>query len=199
VTKVKICGLSTVEAVQTVNQIQADLAGFVFAPSKRQVNFDQAQQLRQVLEPSIAAVGVFVTPDLALISRLAQTATIQIVQLHGPQDQAVTDRIHQLGLRVTQVLHPGDTLTTTPDYVMFDGVHPGSGQRIAWQDITQMHQPTFLAGGLTPANVETAIERVHPDFVDVSSGVETNGIKDPTKIIEFTRRAHHAGNENNNY
>ena len=66
-TKVKICGLSTVEAVQTVNQIQADLAGFVFAPSKRQVNFDQAQQLRQVLEPSIAAVGVFVTPDLAFI------------------------------------------------------------------------------------------------------------------------------------
>lgn len=193
-TKVKICGLHTIAAVETANQIHADLAGFVFAKSRRQVDFELAKQLRAALAPQIEAVGVFIEPDLPLITKLAQSNVVQIIQIHGAQDQATIDQIHQLGLRVTQVIHPGTPLITKPDYVMFDGVNPGSGQAIDWAGVQQVDQPVFLAGGLTPDNVVTAIERVHPEYVDVSSGVETNGQKDPNKIIEFTRRAHHARN-----
>lgn len=191
-TKVKICGLTTQEAITAVNEIHADLAGFVFAASKRQVSLTKAKQLRQLLAQEIDAVGVFVEPDLDLITQLADQAIIQIVQIHGPQNDNVIKKIQQMGLRVTQVLNPGDQLVTTPDYVMFDGRHPGSGHQISWSDIPTVTQPFFLAGGLNPINVADAINQVHPDFVDVSSGVETNGKKDPTKIIEFTRRAHYA-------
>lgn len=186
------------DAVQAVNQIHADLAGFVFAKSRRQVSIDQARQLRESLDHQIPTVGVFIEPDLELIQQLADQHIINIIQIHGEQNQSTINSIHEMHLKVTQVLHPGQTLLTEPDYVMYDGINPGSGHQIDWDNIAQVRQPFFLAGGLDPANVETAINQVHPDFVDVSSGVETDGHKDPAKIIEFTRRAHYARNEARN-
>ncbi|WP_137596869.1 phosphoribosylanthranilate isomerase [Paucilactobacillus kaifaensis] len=194
-TKVKICGLKTLADVAAVNDAQPELAGFVFAPSQRQISTKQAQLLRQNLSAAIQAVGVFVNPTLAQIKPLIEKGIIQLVQLHGVQDQKLITQLQQLGVKVIQAVQLETELVTNPDYVMFDGRQPGSGTVIDWHKITKPEQPLFLAGGLTPTNVIDGIETVIPAFVDVSSGVETNGKKDATKIMQFTRRAHYARNE----
>lgn len=194
-TKVKICGLKTLADAAAVNAAQPELAGFVFAPSRRQIDITQAQTLRQSIDANIQTVGVFVEPTLAQIKPLILEDIIQLVQLHGNQNQELVARLQQLGVKVIQAIQLGTELVTKPDYVMIDGRHPGSGKTIAWDQIIKPQLPLFLAGGLTPANVVTAIETVAPDFVDVSSGVETKGHKDATKIMQFTRRAHYAGNK----
>lgn len=194
-TKVKICGIHNLETIQTLNEAKPDLVGFVFAPSKRQVNLAEALQMRAMLDPQIETVGVFVNPTLAEVEPIVAAHAISVVQIHGTQDAQLVNAIRNLGVKVTQVLHVGDELAVTPDYIMYDGTQPGSGQTIDWQAVKTSQFPTFLAGGLDAANVETAITTADPDFVDVSSGVESDGQKDNTKIREFIRRARHARNE----
>lgn len=194
-TKVKICGLKTIADVQAVNDAQPELAGFVFAQSKRQVTATQAANLRAQLDSNIDAVGVFVNPTLAEIKPLLSSHTIQLVQIHGQQNQQLVAQLRQLGTKVIQAIQPGEQLKVTADYVMYDGRKPGSGTTIDWQTIDEEQRPFFLAGGLTPDNIETAITTVLPDFVDVSSGVETDGHKDAMKIMKFTWRAHNARNK----
>jgi len=194
-TKVKICGLRTNADVVAVNEAKPELAGFVFAPSKRQITAKQALFLRQNMNEDIQTVGVFVNPTLEQVLPLLKSDIIQLVQLHGQQNQMLITKLQQAGVKVIQAIQTDAKLITKPDYVMYDGRKPGSGNVIDWQKINQSEQPLFLAGGLTPANVVQAIAVVKPDFVDVSSGVETDGHKDTTKIIQFTRRAHYARNE----
>jgi phosphoribosylanthranilate isomerase len=191
-TKVKICGIHSLTTVPILNELQPDLVGFVFAKSKRQVQLQEALTIKQELSPTIKTVGVFVNPTFDQIVPLIEQQVIELVQLHGRQDQDLVEQIQKMGVQVTQVIHVTDHLTTTPDFVMYDGQQPGSGQKIDWDLIQTNRQPFFLAGGLTPDNVQQAIQTVQPDYVDVSSGVETDGQKDPEKIRQFIRRARNA-------
>ena len=185
--KVKICGLMTAKDVAKVNYAQPDLAGFVFAKGRHQIDLQTAQNLRQKLAPRIKAVGVFVDESFALIQAAYQTKAIDLVQLHGPENRVLTQRIQADGIPVIQVFEQLD-LTSPADYLMVDSGQ-GSGKTLAWYSFPQVDKPIILAGGLTPDNVQRAIQLTGADIADVSSGVETNQQKDLQKIKQFIENA----------
>lgn len=188
-TKVKICGLSTPEAVQTAVEAGADYIGFVLAPSRRQVSLRQARDLSQLIPSNIAKVGVFVNPTTADVLDAIETIGLDVVQIHGLTESSSLD-LDSLPVPVIMAIQV-DKLSQpyhqTMDYLLFDALIAGSGQTFDWSvlDISNLSTPVFIAGGLTEENVFLAIERFRPYAVDVSSGVETNGQKDSKKIRNF--------------
>lgn len=184
--KIKICGLRREEDAQFVNDARPDLAGFVFAPSKRQIKLKQAIRLRQLISDDIPTVGVFVDAPLVEMVDAVKSGAISIVQLHGGEDETVVAALQSNGIPVIKVTRE----TTQANYQMVDS-GKGSGVPLDWNQIVkQPHKPLFLAGGLNTTNIIEAIEKVAPDFVDVSSGAETKGIKDFDKINELVKLAH---------
>jgi phosphoribosylanthranilate isomerase len=192
-TKIKICGLSRLDDIAAVNAARPDYIGFVFAESKRQVDFETARALKQALDPGIAAVGVFVNHPVAEISALAAAGIIDIIQLHGDEDEATVRLLQtQTGLPVIRALRissPADIKETAADYRLFDTYDPsqygGSGAVFNWDLLQAITGDFFLAGGLNSSNVAAAIQQVNPYCVDISSGVETDGVKDRDKIIQI--------------
>ena len=195
-TKVKICGLSRAADIEAVNYAMPDYIGFVFANSRRQITPELAAQLKSRLHPDIVAVGVFVDAPIAQIKTLVQSGTIGAVQLHGTED---IQYLRQLALeleapilKAVTVMQKGDAQRwdhSPASYLLLDNGAGGTGQRFDWDLIGKPDTPYFLAGGLDAQNVTEAIKRVSPFAVDVSSGVETGGVKDHKKINTFIRRA----------
>lgn len=187
--KVKICGLMRLQDIQAVNAAEADFAGFVFASSRHQISLTTALQLRQHLNRNIPTVGVFVNESADDILASYHAGAIDIAQLHGKSTPAEIARLQAAGLKVIQVFERQSIdLTSQADYLMVDS-GKGSGQVLNWQAIPEIDRPLILAGGLTPTNVNRAVRIVHPNIIDVSSGVETNQLKDPTKITKFIKNA----------
>ena len=235
--KVKICGLRRMADIEAVNLALPDYIGFVFAPSRRQVDRETAARLKEKLDPRIETVGVFVNAEIETIGLLYQQGVIDLAQLHGdedgsyieklreicnchvvksigignavprlPQDLALPHRPEALGhgqgfgikdtplpleqqqtLPQTSLGHPSDV----PDYLLFDtlaAARGGTGKAFYWA-LLQGYRglPYFLAGGLHSENVLDALAVLSPYCVDVSSGVETEGVKDSAKIEEFVR------------
>ncbi|MDD3307381.1 MAG: phosphoribosylanthranilate isomerase [Acetobacterium sp.] len=192
-TKIKICGLSRMEDIEAVNAAQPDYIGFVFAASKRQVDMATARTLKQALDPGIETVGVFVNHPVAEIIALAEQNIIDIIQLHGDEDEATVRLLQtQTGLPVIRALRissPADIQATAANYRLFDTYDPsqygGSGAAFNWDLLQGVTGDFFLAGGLNIDNIAAAIQQVRPYCVDLSSGVETDGFKDREKIIEI--------------
>lgn len=191
--KVKICGLRRLQDVQAANSCMPDYAGFVFAPGRRQVDPETAAVLRRNLRPEIPAVGVFVNQSLEYISRLVEKGMIQMVQLHGEEDEVEIARVkNRCGCPVIKAVGVGRSLPVLPqaaDFLLFDTFSPargGTGTAFDWKLLeTQRGTPCFLAGGLQLENALQAVKTVNPFCVDVSSGVETDGWKDPEKMKAF--------------
>ena len=162
-TKVKICGLSTAEAVETAIQAGADYIGFVFAKSKRQISLEQA---------------------------IAQVP-LDIVQIHGTFDEALIPKISVPVIRAIQLSAQESQVSSQADYLLFDAPVAGSGQTFDWDLLKdqKIQQDFFIAGGLTVDNVRQARETFQPYALDVSSGVETDGRKDIEKIKAFIEGA----------
>lgn len=191
-TKIKICGLFRPVDIDYVNQLRPDYAGFVFAEgSSRTVSSEQARVLSARLVPSIRRVGVFTTSPLATILGLVKTGVIQMVQLHGPLHDPRIAALQAIHVPVIQAVTPADSQRSRADYPLLDNQLPGSGRPLPWSAIQRPKQPFFLAGGLTPDNVQQAIKILRPTVIDVSSGVETNHVKDPIKIKAMIRSVHH--------
>lgn len=189
-TKVKICGLSTTEAVETAVSAGADYIGFVFAPSKRQVTLEQAAELAKFIPSHIQKVGVFVSPSRAELLEAIEKVGLDLVQIH---DQVADDLFENLpcaSIQALQVDGNGQVSNSQADYLLFDAPVAGSGQTFDWGrlDTTELAQPFFIAGGLNEDNVARAIQHFSPFAVDVSSGVETDGQKDHEKIRRFIER-----------
>lgn len=198
-TKIKICGLKTLEDIEAVNRWKPDYAGFVFAPSRRQVTPETAVRLRKALDKEILAVGVFVNAPIEEIVRLADSGVIQIIQLHGDEDgsymEALKARTEAPVIKAVPVKNKEDILVTQKlpcEYLLLDTYYRdsrgGKGQTFDWEMIPPMEKPWFLAGGLTPENVEQALKATRPFGVDVSSGVELSGKKDQGRIREFIEK-----------
>ncbi|MFD1125360.1 phosphoribosylanthranilate isomerase [Lentilactobacillus raoultii] len=186
---VKICGLMRPEDIFAVNQVDADFAGFVFAPSRHQVSLEKALALKELLKPEIKTVGVFVNESVDEMLAIYHAGAIDIAQLHGKSTPTEISQLKQAGLGVIQVFERQTVDTTSPaDYLMVDS-GKGSGQLLDLTRIPHLNRSLILAGGLTPQNVSRAIQIVRPDIVDVSSGVETNGHKDAQKINQFVKNA----------
>lgn len=181
--KIKICGIFRPEDIIFVNESLPDYIGFVFAKSKRQVSFLQAKALKAKLNCQIQAVGVFVDEDLAVVQKAVDEKIIDIVQLHGNETD---DYIEKIKAPVIKAHRMGDKISETADFLLFDAAIAGSGQTFDWTQIPKTEKPFFIAGGIDIHNVNQA-KLFHPFGIDISSGVETEGIKDKNKIKEIVR------------
>lgn len=196
-TLVKICGLTRLEDVEAVNALMPDMAGFVFyRPSRRCVSGDAARELGSGLSPSIIKVGVFVDEDPLVIADLVGSGIIDAVQLHGVEDGAYIHGLRRLVdvpiIKTFLVRGPRDigaANRSDADCVLLDA-GMGSGMTFDWSLLDGMERDYILSGGLNPGNIRDAVEMLHPYGVDVSSGVETDGRKDPSKMSAFLRTVH---------
>ena len=189
-TKVKICGLSNIEAVETAVSAGADYIGFVFAPSKRQVTLEQAAELAKFIPSHIQKVGVFVSPSRVELLEAVDKVGLDFVQVHGQVVDKLFENLPCASIQAVQVDGNGHVPNSQADYLLFDAPVAGSGQTFDWGqlDTTELAQPFFIAGGLNEDNVARAIQHFSPFAVDVSSGVETDGQKDHEKIRRFIER-----------
>lgn len=201
-TKIKICGLTREEDIACVNNLSPDYIGFVFAKSKRQVTLEQAQRLKCLLSPSILSVGVFVNKPLEALLDDTKRGVIDLIQLHGDEDEAYIYALKaKTELPIIKVLRVKDgdhlqkdlkALEGLPiDYILLDkhleNSYGGGGEHFDWRYLEAIKQPYFLAGGISIHNIEEALKN-KPYAVDVSSGVETQGIKDPIKIEQIIKK-----------
>ena len=194
-TKVKICGLQEQEHVKTAVHAGADAIGFVFAPSKRRVSIEQAQQLAKHVPQGVLKIGVFVNPTPAELKEAVERVPLDYVQYHGEETPAFIQEQGYPAIKALSIREKEDVQVAANyqvDYYLFDApgteFKGGSGHTFDWTLLEQVGIPKeklLLAGGLNVDNIEAAITDVGPFMVDVSSGVETNGSKDSTKIQAF--------------
>ncbi len=192
-TRIKFCGMRSSEDIETANNIGCDYVGFVFAKkSKRFVPEETAAELKKALNPEIKAVGVFVDEEPQTVARLLNTGVIDIAQLHGREEEDYIRELRNLTenkpvIKAFRIASKEDVRAaneSTADLVLADA-GAGEGKTFDWSLLSEMKRPYLLAGGLGPENVEEAIQEIRPYGVDVSSGIETDGIKDPEKMRKF--------------
>ncbi|MDR0500158.1 MAG: phosphoribosylanthranilate isomerase [Coriobacteriales bacterium] len=186
--KVKICGLSRIEDIVALNAALPDYAGFVFVPSKRQISFKQAKILRELLDASILAVGVFINSAIEDIAKLFNDGVIQIAQLHGNEDASYIGRLKTLCPKMPII--KAYRQVTGASYLLLDNLKPGSGKPLSMtsaelaKTIALSQLPVFVAGGINLNTVQDVL-LAKPYAIDVSSGVEVDGKKDAQKILEL--------------
>ena len=196
-TQIKLCGISRMCDIEAVNQIKPEYIGFVFAKkSRRYVSPEVAAQLKAALLPDIQTVGVFVDEPVEQVADLYRQGIIDIAQLHGREDENYIHKLKTLcGCPVIKAFTVQNIINETcvdieaienccADYVLLDS-GAGSGETFAWNLIQHVKRPYFLAGGLNVENVDRAIDTLHPFAVDVSSGIETDKVKDKAKMEAF--------------
>ena len=191
-TKIKFCGLTGDCDIDAANELRPEYVGFVFAPkSKRYVTPERAAELKRRLADGIKAVGVFVNDNLYHVAELLNRGVIDIAQLHGSEDEEYIGQLRQLtgkpvirAFRIKTAEDIAEAEKCTADHVLLDS-GAGTGEVFDWKLIKNMKRPYFLAGGLSPDNVENACEQLTPYAVDVSSGIETDGVKDKAKMAAF--------------
>ena len=186
--KIKICGLFRDEDIDYANQVRSDYVGFVFAPSRRQISKEQAEKFKQQLLPSIQTVGVFVNAPVEEVIAYLMDGIIDIAQLHGDETEediryikAVTKSQVIKAVKVQCSQEVEAWLDSEADYLLFDS-GAGSGKIFDWQLLGDVNRDFFLAGGLQPDNLDEAMKRVPAFAMDLSSGVETDGVKDLAKM-----------------
>ncbi|MBQ6618760.1 MAG: phosphoribosylanthranilate isomerase [Thermoguttaceae bacterium] len=191
-TKIKLCGLTRIEDVLTANELMPEYIGFVFAPkSRRAVTREMAEALRARLALGILAVGVFTDSPPETVAGMLESGLLDVAQLHGHEDEQYIARLRKLtdkplirAFRVACRSDAQEAEKSSADFVLLDA-GAGEGRTFAWEHAEGVQRPYFLAGGLTPENAVSALERLRPYALDVSSGIETGGRKDPIKMRAF--------------
>ena len=198
-TKVKICGLFRPEDIKYANKLKPDYMGFMFyKKSSRYVSPEQAKELKQMLNPEIVAVGVFVNEPIEFIADLVEQKIIEMVQIHGDEDAAYIAELHErISVPIIKAVRVKDASSFDGlenyacDYFLFDtykkGMYGGTGERfnLTLGDEKRIGKKYFVAGGLDATTVGEVLEHTYAMGVDVSGGVETNGLKDENKIAAF--------------
>ena len=197
-TKVKICGLTSPAEARYLNENHVDFAGMVlfFPKSKRNISIEQAKEIMAALDASIKRVAVVVSPSIEQIRQI-EAAGFDYVQIHGEIPETETEAEAAIAIPILKAFNVSD-MDSYEKYhndsriagYVFDAIEPGSGKTFDWKlvdNIPRDEKLLLLAGGLNPDNVRMAIEAVHPDGVDVSSGVENDDKagKNPDKIHDF--------------
>lgn len=194
-TKIKLCGMQRPQDIDLANALSPDYVGFVFANGRRRcISEETAALFRSRLSPAITPVGVFVDNDLQTVARLLGKHIISVVQLHGHEDEAYINRLRTLTdrpiIQVFRIESESDiekARNSSADLVTLDSGIGGTGTAFDWSLIRDFGRPFILAGGLTAENVREAILRLRPYGVDVSSGIERDGVKDREKAESFIR------------
>ena len=192
-TKIKICGLRRREDILAVNEAKPDYCGFIieFPSSFRSVTADEVRELVKELDPEIRPVGVFVNAPMELVRTLLDDGTLALAQLHGQEDESYirelktyTDKLIIKAFSIKTEADIKKAVRSEADYILLDQGAGGTGETFDWSLVPAIKRPWFLAGGLGCENLESAIHLLHPWAVDLSSSVETDGHKDPDKILE---------------
>ena len=204
--KVKMCGISKVETIPAIVDAKPDYMGLVFAPSKRQVTVEQAKTLVEELHKqyavrynseTIKTVGVFVNETVENLLKIAEEVKLDVIQLHGDEDeffiQILKEQSNVEVWKAVQVRSAADAekwIDSSADMLLFDAYHKdergGTGEVFDWSSLDEFERPFMLAGGIDSTNVARAIRTVRPYGIDISSGIETNGVKDDEKMKAFT-------------
>ena len=204
--KVKMCGISKVETIPAIVDAKPDYMGLVFAPSKRQVTVEQAKILVEELHKqyavrynseTIKTVGVFVNETVENLLKIAEEVKLDVIQLHGDEDESFIQILKEQSnvevLKAVQVRSAADAekwIDSSADMLLFDAYHKdergGTGEVFDWSSLDEFERPFMLAGGIDSTNVARAIRTVRPYGIDISSGIETEGVKDDEKMKAFT-------------
>ena len=215
-TKVKFCGITREQDIEVINHLKPDYIGFVFAKkSKRFIDKEKAEVLKEKLNPAIKAVGVFVDEDVNVVAELLNEGIIDVAQLHGNEDENYIEKLRKLKeLSVAEKFHGNDEKAATTelpgytncciikafqikseadlqaaekssaDMILLDA-GKGEGKTFEWNLLKGFKRDYFLAGGLDTDNVTEALKRLNPYGLDVSSGIERDGVKDEALMENF--------------
>ena len=195
--KIKLCGMFRECDIDYANEAQPDYIGFVleFPKSHRSIDFQNAERLKRRLSPEIKSVGVFVNSPETTCAEYANCGIIEMIQLHGGEDAEYIKRLRELTeapiIKAVKVCSAADITqaqTLGADFLLLDN-GTGTGQSFDHSliDKAQIRQPFFLAGGLTPDNLRQAALEIQPYCVDLSSGIETDRVKDREKMLAAVR------------
>ncbi|QCR31357.1 phosphoribosylanthranilate isomerase [Lysinibacillus sp. SGAir0095] len=197
--KVKICGLREEEHVQAAVEAGATWIGFMFAKSKRRISIERASELAKLIPSHIKKVGVFVNPTEQEVQDAVETVGLDYVQYHGSEDPTFITHLGYPSIKAISIRSFEDVEKArlyNVDYYLFDAPGTdyagGSGHVFDWSLLDQLSIPknrVILAGGLNSENITRSISQVEPFGVDVSSGVEKNGMKDSELIRQFIKAA----------
>lgn len=194
-TKIKICGITSMEEAQFVASLGPDAIGFVFAESKRRVKPELVKEIISTLPPFIQKVGVFVNEDIEKVRELYHTCGLSMVQLHGDESSDYCASLELPIIKALAVKNEAE-VKRAAEYkvqaILLDtfmpGMPGGTGRCFSWELVTTYQGPPLIvAGGLNAENVTEAIKLLKPYAVDVSSGVESNGKKDFQKVKDFIK------------
>lgn len=205
--KIKLCGMMKPCDIEYANRVKPDFVGFIFANTRRKISAAQAKQFREALDAEIPAVGVFVNEDISVITSLVQNGCIDLIQLHGEEDADYIRRLREVcdvpvikAVKVQTVEQIRQAAALPVDYLLLDtyrkGVLGGTGEAFDWELLREAKaaagdaaegelfgKPYFLAGGLHAGNLREAAA-LGSYGLDVSSGIETDGSKDFTKMVK---------------
>ena len=205
--KIKTCGLFREEDINYANELKPDYIGFVFAESKRKVGVEKAYNLKNKLDKEIKSVGVFVNDNLDFILNLIKDKIIDIIQLHGNEDNDFLDNLKtKTNSKIIKFIPVENaesilnSLNVISDFILLDNLKGGAGKTFNWNYLKEafelnnnlkknFNEKYFLAGGLNKENIGEAL-KFNPYCVDLSGGLETDGIKDYEKmkyIINITK------------
>ena len=210
--KIKLCGMMKPCDIEYANRVKPDFVGFIFANTRRKIGATQAKQFREALDAEIPSVGVFVNEDISVITSLVQDGCIDMIQLHGEEDADYIRRLREVcdvpvikAVKVQPVEQIRQAAALPVDYLLLDtyrkGVLGGTGEAFDWELLREAKiaagdtaegdtaegelfgKPYFLAGGLHAGNLREAAA-LGSYGLDISSGIETDGSKDFTKMVE---------------
>ena len=208
--KIKLCGMMKPCDIEYANRVKPDFVGFIFANTRRKISAAQAKEFRKALDAEIPAVGVFVNEDISVITSLVQDGCIDMIQLHGEEDADYIRRLREIcdvpvikAVKVQTVEQIRQAAALPVDYLLLDtyrkGVLGGTGEAFDWELLREAKaaagdtaegelfgKPYFLAGGLHAGNLREAAA-LGSYGLDVSSGIETDGSKDFTKMVEVMK------------
>lgn len=208
---VKICGIKTMEEVDILNKYKPDFAGFVLSESKRKIDIGKAALLIQSLSKEIKAVGVFVNEPISYVIETCKMCRLSVLQLHGDEGNDYINEIKSAlkekvliwkAIRVRDDTDFGRLDKRNIDAILLDtfstNANGGTGETFNWSLAEEFSrdEKIVLAGGLNSSNVNSAIRKLNPYCLDVSSGVETEGYKNEIKVRDFITEALRGANMN---
>lgn len=193
--KIKICGIKNENEAKIINECMPDIAGFVFASGKRQIDINKAKILKKIINPEIETAGIFVEQNEDEILKIYNEKVIDIIQLHGDYDERTIKNLKEkTGAKIIKVIRVKEgfyKIETLADFILFDAYskdkYGGLNKTFDWNIKIISNVPYFVAGGINENNIVEMVKKLTPYGVDISSGVEVDGFKTKEKVFNIIK------------
>lgn len=193
--KIKICGIKNENEAKIINECMPDIAGFVFASGKRQIDINKAKILKKIINPEIETAGIFVEQNEDEILEIYNEKVIDIIQLHGDYDeQTIKNLKEKTNAKIIKVIRVKEgfyKIETLADFILFDTYskdkYGGLNKTFDWNIKIISNVPYFVAGGINENNIIEMVKKLTPYGVDISSGVEVDGFKTKEKVFNIIK------------